>query len=479
MTTIGVAYKYCNCGDGGESRRQNRSCPQLDQNGHGMWRFSCRVPGADGRSLQIRRGGFPSKAAACRARDELLAQGPQGQASGRWTVEHWLRHWISASTRIRPTTHRSYEGHIDLYLVPQLGTHRLDKLSRREIDQAFTAIAQQRNRYNQPLSNTTLHRIRATLRAAFNSAIRDGLIKINPVSCLELPPTTRSHAVVWTDARVQNWSRDGARSSVSVWTADQLAVFLEYVLSDRLHALWHLYAFRGLRRGEALGLRWCDVDLDARQLLVTQSRIETGSQIITSPPKSAASCRTIALDPYTVAALREHHDRQRSERTAAARDWTETGYVFTRPNGLPLRPSYATHRFRRLRNEAGLPPDPPARPPPRRGQPRPLRRRGPQNHPGPTRPREHHAHRRHLHKCPATRAIRRGHRHRNPRHGRSPAPARPGHPGRPNRHGRPAAPTSTGQQTQPGALTRRGPPAQRLIDRPWARAPRPARTPPA
>jgi hypothetical protein len=70
----------------------------------------------------------------------------------------------------------------------------------------------------------------------------------------------------------------------------------------------------------------------------------------------AASRRTVALDTHTVAVLRAHAQRQRFERRAAGEDWTETGYTFTTKAGLPLRPSYITNRFRRLRKEHGLPP---------------------------------------------------------------------------------------------------------------------------
>ncbi|MEU7906287.1 hypothetical protein [Actinoplanes sp. NPDC049118] len=77
--------------------------------------------------------------------------------------------------------------------------------------------------------------------------------------------------------------------------------------------LWWLIALRGLRRGEAAGLRWHDVDLDARQLTITNQRTTVGYQVIEGPPKSAASRRTIALDRRTVTVLRAHLRRQRAQ----------------------------------------------------------------------------------------------------------------------------------------------------------------------
>jgi integrase len=91
-----------------------------------------------------------------------------------------------------------------------------------------------------------------------------------------------------------------------VWTAAQLATFLDSVRQDRLSALWWLAALRGLRRGELAGLRWADLDLDHRQLVIVRARTTAGYQVFEGTPKSAASTRTIALDRHTVALLRRH-----------------------------------------------------------------------------------------------------------------------------------------------------------------------------
>ncbi|GAA3398921.1 site-specific integrase [Cryptosporangium minutisporangium] len=162
--------------------------------------------------------------------------------------------------------------------------------------------------------------------------------------------------MVWTEPRVQTWRRTGEREPVTVWTAEQFATFLQGTNTDRLHALWHPIALRGLRRGEAAGLRWCDLDLGARQLMIAQQRVEVTGAILVGAPKSAASRRTVALDPHTVAIPRAHAQQQRFERRAAGEAWTDTSYVFTKTDGPPLRPSYITNRFRLLRKNLGLPP---------------------------------------------------------------------------------------------------------------------------
>src|SRR5215831_4800272 len=112
--------------------------------------------------------------------------------------------------------------------------------------------------------------------------------------------------------------------------------------------MWWLVALRGLRRGEAAGLRWVDVDLDEQVVMISQQRITFGQTTTVGPPKSAASCRTIALDRMTVRVLRAHRRLQMEEATKAGELWVETGYVFTDPKGEPLNPDHLTRRFRYL-----------------------------------------------------------------------------------------------------------------------------------
>jgi integrase len=178
----------------------------------------------------------------------------------------------------------------------------------------------------------------------------------NPARRVEMPATRRPHAVVWTDGRVEQWQAGGARPAVAVWTAVQLALFLGFVAEDPLYPLWWLIALRGLRRGEAAGLWWCDVDLDRRQLTIVSQRTTVGYQVVEGPPKSAPSRRTVALDRRTVQILRAHRARQRQYAIDNGRVWRDTDYVLTRPDGRVYHPNYFTKRLRYLIDRSGLPP---------------------------------------------------------------------------------------------------------------------------
>lgn len=184
------------------------------------------------------------------------------------------------------------------------------------------------------------------------------------VDSVQRPPDDRFEgepgggvALVWTAQRVEAWQQTGERPAVAVWTVEQTATFLSYVAQDRLAVMWWLIALRGLRRGEAAGLRWADVDLDAGVAMIEQQRIANGRAVTVGPPKTAASRRLVALDRHTIRLLREHRRRQRAEQRAAGQAaWQDSGYVFVTEGGAPLHPDFLTRRFHHLVGESGLPP---------------------------------------------------------------------------------------------------------------------------
>jgi len=113
---------------------------------------------------------------------------------------------------------------------------------------------------------------------------------------------------------------------------------------------------RGLRRGEACGLRWCDIDLDSGTAMISWQLQQYDGHVVLCPPKTAHSERIVALDRTTVAALRAHRSRQLTERAAAGGDYLDSGYVFTRPSGDPMAPDWLSRYFRQLNTASGLPP---------------------------------------------------------------------------------------------------------------------------
>ncbi len=229
----------------------------------------------------------------------------------------------------------------------------------------------------------TMQRIRATLRSALADAVRQGLITVNVAKLTKLQTGKRPKALVWTAERVTAWQtayerelaaereRAGGRkvnafkvwvslprpSRVMVWTPEQTGIFLDHAADHPLYPLFHLMAFRGLRRGEACGLAWPDLDLAAASLTVRENRVKiTYQEIEDGDPKSDAGEDTIPLDSGTVTVLGTHRRRQDEARAEWGQAWQESGKVFTREDGSALHPDHVTDAFVQLAYGAGLPP---------------------------------------------------------------------------------------------------------------------------
>jgi integrase len=177
--------------------------------------------------------------------------------------------------------------------------------------------------------------VRGVLRRALNEALRWGLVARN-VATLVQPPRVR-------------------RYEISPLDAEQAQRLLTAIRGDRLEALFSVALAVGLRQGEALGVRWQDVDLDAGVLRVRHALQAVDGQLMLVEPKTTRSRRTIQLPSLAVGALREHRARQSVERTLAGDAWTDQDFVFTSQLGRPLHGATVTHRFQQLLAAAGLP----------------------------------------------------------------------------------------------------------------------------
>jgi integrase len=136
-----------------------------------------------------------------------------------------------------------------------------------------------------------------------------------------------------------------SRPESITWTADQLRTYLERTRGSRFWAAYLLLATTGLRRGEALGLRWQDLDLDGGRAFIRQSVIAIKHTVMIGTPKTAKGRRTVTLDKGTVAALREHRARQAAERLLMGGGWTDNDFVFCHPEGTMLHPERFSRGF--------------------------------------------------------------------------------------------------------------------------------------
>lgn len=322
-------------------QRHSSKCPRAADGGYeshkcrGPWAYyvlAGRGPG--GRRRQITRSGFATKRQAELALKDILGRESAEVAEiHRLTTGQYLEQWLVGKRSLRPTTVQSYASHIRLYLGPHLGHILLADLRPHHLDPMYAELlCDDRDRTRKA---ATVRRIHATLRAALNTAVKRRLIPWNPALHIELP----------TSERVQT----------HVWTPEQLGTFLDHHLDHRLYALFHLVALTGMRRGEALGLRWSDVDLDKGMVRVVQQLLDTKGGPTFGPPKTRSGVRIVPIDEGTVQILRRHRRQQSVERLSAGQAWVNSGLCFTDPAGAPLRPDYVSKLFARMIRQANVP----------------------------------------------------------------------------------------------------------------------------
>jgi integrase len=325
----GRVYRRCSC-RGEDGRQLGQSCPRLASDGkHGTWYFAVDMPGDAGKRRTMRRGGFSTKAAANRALADVANRTAQGvRVDDRETVATFLARWLQVkASEAKPTTLRSYRAHVANIIVPAIGHVPIERLRADHVEQLLTDAASGRG-------PVTVRRIHATLRSALSYGVKTRRLPFNVASNVTPP--------------------NGARPEVQPWSAGELAAFLQHVETDRLGPLFEVIAATGLRRGEALGLRWTDLDLANRTARIRQTVVDVGGRLQFSTPKTRSSEATVPLTARAVQALLQWRLGQDIDRQSWGDAYEDHGLVFARENGAPLRPEYVTRRFVALTRDAGL-----------------------------------------------------------------------------------------------------------------------------
>lgn len=264
-------------------------------------------------------------------RQELVRRDRQGipTPSRSAKLSEWLPYWLEEY--IRPqrkrTTYVKYEMHVRLYLVPLLGSRRLESLTTANVRQMISNVTEQ-------ASAATAKEAHRVLRTALTAACRDELISRNVVKLVPAP-------------RVEP-------RELRPWSLDETVTFLEAARTDPLYPAFVLAVALGLRRGEILGLQWRDVDLDRRTLTVRTTLNRGGKELYLDTTKNRRA-RVIPIPLMCVAPLRWQRLRQAASRDAIGTDWHDSDHVFTTRSGRPIEPRNLYRSFLRIAASAGLP----------------------------------------------------------------------------------------------------------------------------
>ena len=233
----------------------------------------------------------------------------------RETVGEFLLGWLDtvAKVRVRERTLASYRMIVERYLVPTIGMKRLARLSVSDID-ALYARMRHGTVSGRRLGPRTVRYTHSVLRSALKKAVKARKIAYNPSDDVTLPRMVKPEP------------RDVGKGIAHR--------FLVAAQTDRWNALWSLLVLTGLRPGEALALKWDDIDgsvLHVRRVLVPSN----GSWRF-DEPKTERSLRTVTLPTVAVRALKQHRAQQAEERLRAGSSYSDVGLVFANAVGRPL-----------------------------------------------------------------------------------------------------------------------------------------------
>jgi len=361
----------CGCTDE-DGRQLRQKCPDLWRKDgswnsrHGSAGFAARIPTSGGTRL-VRRGGYPSKAAAKAAAEhagellglagddatrakigDMIARAKHGatlpdagtvklrlglnQDPGQpgITVAAWLDTWLAGKRRSkRASTYRGYESHVRVHILPVIGELPLERLNAGHVEQVLAAV---------PGSAATRHRVYATLSSAMNAAVKQRLIRFSPCAGIELEPENPEEA--------------------RRWTPEQARQFITYAAEagDPLGLAYRVMVLRGCRRAELCGFRWSFADLDRGVLTVARPILQLGGTLHEEAgAKSRAGDRLVFLDAGTAELLRAHKETQDLERQFAGEAWQDNDLIFCQADGRPWNPDYVSKHFKKLAAQAGVP----------------------------------------------------------------------------------------------------------------------------
>lgn len=277
---------------------------------------------------QVSKGGFKTKKAAEAACAEIIAQYEKGEYNvpKRMTVEQYLKIWLQdyAKRKMRPSTYSIREIIVDRRIIPELGQIELEKLTPMDINKFYRQLE------DEGLTPNYISSIHSILRSALKRAIVWQITNKNIMAGVEAP-------------RVE-------KTKIKTWSLEEIRTFLDASKDNVCYIAFVLAIFTGMRRGEVLGLRWQDIDLDNKKLTVQQSLYWIPKEgVIFQEPKTDKSVRTIALSDIVIKELKKQKAKQAQHKLIAKGVYKEEfDLVCCWPDGSPVKPRNFLEHFERM-----------------------------------------------------------------------------------------------------------------------------------
>lgn len=291
-----------------------------------------------GKRRQTLKQGFRTKRQAENALAEAQKTVIDGTvvATSNMHLDEFLDHWlVGQEARLRPSSHHSYVM-AGKRLKRGLGRYKLQSLTPLQIEKFYAELLDHGQRDGTGLSPKTVKNTHVVLRKALADAERLGLVPRNAAAAARGPTVTRPE--------------------MTTWSSDQLKTFSVVAGESRMRNAFIILTTTGMRRGEALGLRWGDVDFDSAQLAIVQTVSTVDSKVVIGQPKTAGSRRTVYVHDATIKALRQQRQLQAKERLAAGPAWdTDNDLVFRNLTGGPVNPDWFSRHFDKLVEKSDVP----------------------------------------------------------------------------------------------------------------------------
>lgn len=346
-----MASKNRSDGEGSLYPRHVSGCPKpVDSKGNPAckcpWQASLVVGWSDGKPIRKKVSATSRAGVATKLRElrEKIDAGdlPRGRVPN---TSEWMTYWLEqiAAKKVRPSTLRGYRTYVDCYINPILGGRRLDKLTPEHIAAAWAQL-QTFGRPDEkgrpvdgakPLTSTSAHQAHRILARALKVAHQRGRVTQNVATLIDPPQPA--------DVEMEPLTKDDARK------------VLDAARGRRNAARWSVALALGLRQGEALGLRWEYVDLEAGTIAVRQALGRVDGQLVLGPVKSRAGRRTLKMPASLLAEMKAHRKAQAAEKLATGSFYDDRGFVFAKEDGSPTSPTTDWNQWKALLAAAGLP----------------------------------------------------------------------------------------------------------------------------
>ncbi len=251
---------------------------------------------------------------------------------GKYTIGTWMDAWFEnvAKIKVRPSSHQTYRGYIDNHIKPNIGNIPLEKLTTMELQKLYRKLltsgrVERIEAEKQPkgLSAKTVRNINQVISSAMDLAVAQKIILENPTKACSLP-------------RVEH-------KEMQTISAEQLQAFLEEAKRSGVYEMYYIELSTGLRRGELLGLKWEDIDMQQGIIRVRRQVSRIDGKIVEAPLKTKNSYRAVTISPHAIEVLKQQKAK------------TNDQYVFPSPNGGPISPDSVNNMLKRVLQRAGIP----------------------------------------------------------------------------------------------------------------------------